>query len=126
MPKLKDGWAIAVRDQTASTKYPILWQTMEGERLFFEEMRTTHLFFSLRMLFNHTSPPKYVIPGCKVYDMSRITIEQRTQGAACLLDELATRTDLSAKWREQLDYMVEASKKIATKKLYDSNCDRRV
>lgn len=111
---LRDAWAEANYHHftVPFTKYPFIWVTQEGEELFLEEMLTPHLFYSVRMLFNHTVPAGYQIPGCKVYDLSRFPIEKRAVSVRSLLTELAGRSDLSHKHKEQLVYMVAVAARM--------------
>lgn len=113
--KLRDAWNKPLAIQIKDTKYPIMWQTQEGEVMLLEHMRTSHLFYSVRMLFNHTVPPEYQIAGCKRYDMSRIPKDVRKTGVRYLLEELATRETLPEWQQEQMRHMFEASRKLDQK-----------
>ena len=47
-----------------------VWVTQDGGRLTPAQMKTPHLFYTLRMIFNHTAPPCYQIPGCRRYALN--------------------------------------------------------
>ena len=68
----------------------LTWRTQTGQELLITEMKTSHLFFAVRMLWNHFCPEEYRILPFKVYNirMSKEYIVSRTYG---LLKELLNR-----------------------------------
>lgn len=109
------------KDELAlTTKYDFMWVTQQGEEMFLEEMQTTHLFYSVRMMFNHTVPPGFVIPGCKTYDMRRFPVERRTMACVAMLEELEIRKQrrqVPGWMQDQLNYMIRTCGQLATKTL---------
>lgn len=86
------------------------------------EMRTAHLFYSVRMIFNHTAPPAFRIPGCKRYDgPDRWPAGLRRDSMAALLSELITRSDIAPWMFTQLLHMQQAMRSILKDKLNERN-----
>lgn len=42
-----------------------VWTCHDGRQMAPAEMQTSHLFYTVRMIFNHLAPPAFRIPGCK-------------------------------------------------------------
>ena len=43
------------------------WRDRKGNMLSVLEMKTSHLFYTLRMIWNHTMPQDAIIPSCNMY-----------------------------------------------------------
>ena len=69
-------------------------------------METRHLFFSIRMIWNHLAPVRLQLEPFKRYRiyMTREYILSRTKS---MLEELSTRSDVEDQWLEQLQFMQE-------------------
>lgn len=107
------------------------WRCLDGRILEVQHMVTTHLFYCVRMIFNHSIPPSFQIPGCRRYDFSMISMERRLISLTHLLLELQSRSDLPQwMWRE-MEYMREAASRMDNKQLtsdfsYDSHCKPKI
>jgi hypothetical protein len=92
---------------------PFVWKMQTGETISVKEMRTSHLFYVVRMIFNHSAPPVYQIPGCRSYNgPQRWTLNRRRRAVKAMLDELAVRSsaDLAPWMWQQLEHMRDACK----------------
>jgi len=74
---------------------PFIWTTQEGQQIRPRDMETRHLFYSLRMIFNHTAPAAYQIAGCRRYAGPEAwPITYRRAAVVALVAELKNRSDL--------------------------------
>lgn len=88
------------------------WSTHDSGLIAPRDMSTDHLFNTVRMVFNHTVPPAYVIPGCKKWRL-KLSLEQRTEALRHLIPELASRR-LSASQVKQFSYMQRVAARLLT------------
>lgn len=71
-----------------------------------EEMETRHLFFTVRMLWNHSVPDDFKLYPYKQYSFSAFYSKDYVREAIrCMLHELSTRNNIMPKWENDLDYM---------------------
>jgi hypothetical protein len=97
---------------------PFIWETEGGERLTPQEMRTSHLFYAVRMIFNHTAPATHQIAGCQRYNgPERWPIEYRRQALAAFIGELKTRK-LESWMIKQFEHMRQAYAELEQKRLF--------
>ena len=91
-----------------------IWTTQTGQELAPADMRTSHLFYSLRMIFNHTAPAHLQIPGCKHYaEVDRWPRAYRRQAVAAFVAELARRKDTLPAWMlAEILHMSKACKEL--------------
>lgn len=77
------------------------------------EMETRHLFFTFRMIWNHSMPPEWEVGyNVKRHEFGkRYTPEYMKQAVAQIGRELATRTDIDPLWQDELDQMAEFLKR---------------
>lgn len=117
--KLREGWdrINKVRDITDSEYYPLYWETQEGVSMTFESMQTTHLFYALRMIYNHYVPEPYRIRPYTKYNLTCISAEQWRKAAQCMAKELSLRSDLPGKLQQQLNYIIATVQRLLTKQL---------
>lgn len=91
----------------------LTWRTQTGQELLITEMKTSRLFFAVRMLWNHFCPEEYRILPFKVYNiqLSKEYIVSRTHG---LLEELLNRdaNDLTSKQVSELNHMLTCMKSL--------------
>ena len=71
------------------------WITKYGERLSPKEMSTGHVFYSLRMLWNHTVPQEKRLRPYKEYAFRNPNEEYWRKAVLNLLYELSTRDDVA-------------------------------
>ncbi len=80
---------------------PEIWRTKAGQEIPIVEMQTSHLFFSVRMIFNHTVPEKYRLPGGERHNYG-LSKERSADFMEALLNELMNREDLEPRHEKQL------------------------
>lgn len=75
-----------------------LWATHKGEHVLkLADMATPHLFYALRMLFNHSVPPCFRVPGddfLRYVDVPNWNPAYRAQAIRAMRIELIQREDL--------------------------------
>jgi hypothetical protein len=82
------------------------WIERGGNRLFPVEMRTSHLFFAIRMIWNHSAPDHMRIKPYQKYVFGPVyTNEYMLSAIANLLRELSKRDDLTPYFIECLEHM---------------------
>lgn len=86
---------------------PFIWITHKGAALLPSEMATPHLFYSLRMIFNHSVPPVFRVVGAgeemkRYRDVPHWNADYRTEALTQLTAELDSRDDLDETLRDQL------------------------
>lgn len=93
------------------------WITQDGESLLISEMETTHIFYSVRMLWNHHVPVVYRLMPYRPYSIK--WSEERVVGRMiALLNELQSRgwdvieVDLSDSQVDDLVYMLTCRKSV--------------
>ena len=88
------------------------WRDRFGEFHRPTEMETRHLFFTLRMIWNHTCPEQFQIKPFQEYDFSDFYTTHYFKTAVLALSaELATRNDLEPYFIECLHYIHTTIKK---------------
>jgi len=114
MRDLYDMSAQDVIDRDAEVRagrdsFPFVWVTHKNEELYPQSMATPHLFYALRMVFNHVVPPVFRVLGPLERDMKRYddvknwSTEYKTRAVEELSKELDTRDDLDRDLRRQYD-----------------------
>lgn len=86
------------------------WRTQNQVYIAPEDMQTRHLFYTLRMIYNHSMPPSFRLLPYKEYyfDKSIYTKSYITQAIRSLAYELATRKDITPEWNADLMRMFQA------------------
>lgn len=83
------------------------WRDSQGGFHLPSEMETRHLFYTLRMIWNHTMPDQAQIKPFRRYEFGEHYTEYYLKDAVLnLAHELKTRNDMTAEWRAQLSFMV--------------------
>lgn len=93
--------------QPAPPAHPWRWRTKGGQFLPVTEMATTHLFHTLRMIWNHTMPLPAQLPGGRFNFSAYYTEDYMKQAIAQLAPELARRNDLPSELQVQLKHMID-------------------
>ncbi len=70
------------------------WRTQDNELIPYSQMRTSHLFFALRMIWNHTAPVKWQVQGGRYYGPERWSLAVRQRKVKALVAELNRRKPL--------------------------------
>ncbi len=92
-----------------------IWLDHKGIKHLPQQMATPHLFYALRMIWNHSVPEYYKIPGVRKYsDVPHWSFDYRREALRVLGDELDSRPtcDLDEWQHKQLRYMQIATKLI--------------
>lgn len=87
----------------------VVWKTQDGRRLQIGDMETSHLFNTVRMLWNHFAPAHYQLHPFRKYRirMRRTYILTRLEA---MLTELSARKDeLTEQQLDQLAFMTSAA-----------------
>lgn len=81
---------------------PFIWVTHNGRSCLPSQMATPHLFHAIRMIFNHSVPAYYRIPGVKHYaDVPHWNREYKIQALNELQKELESRKDYESELSTQ-------------------------
>jgi hypothetical protein len=86
-------------------KTEFLWATQDGEILTPEEMETTHLFYVIRMIYNHTAPQHLRLPGGHWQSWEEAPKELKIETLRVMGTELLKRDDLPTSLDIQLGIM---------------------
>lgn len=82
------------------------WRTNRGPRMLPEEMASTHLFFTLRMIWNNHCPEQHTVGDVKRYKFGgEYTPEYFRQAVQQIVPELQTWKDLPTWMIQHLDEM---------------------
>jgi len=96
-------------------KHKYMWRDKEGNFHDPTKMETRHVFFTLRMIWNHHAPLEARIEPYKRYRFfSFYTTEYLSQSIKVLMTELKTRKDIAPYWRKNLDHMIAYSMNKST------------
>jgi len=83
------------------------WRTKDGVWLDPAKMATSHLFYTLRMIWNNTMPAVARVGEVKLYVFGpTYTNEYLKRAVRQLAAELGTRADIEAEHRRQLEAML--------------------
>ena len=99
---------------------PFLWKTQDGDRHLISDMSTKHLFFTIRMVWNHSRPLEDRIEPYRRYYFSRYYTEKYIQDAVrFMLFELSSRNDMTPYFMKCLIHMKSCCKRkeIANEKM---------
>lgn len=84
---------------------PFVWVTQDGQHMRVDQMRTTHLFYAVRMIWNHTVPEQFRMPGGIYNGPEKWSVNRRRTAILAMLHELSQRTDLPVALDVQLGIM---------------------
>ena len=92
------------------------WKTREGKTLKITEMESRHLFFSVRMIWNHRAPDELRIRPYKRYNLLA-PANYLLPRLAAMLSELRRRiesgdTEIKKVWIDDLRFMFENCTKL--------------
>lgn len=80
------------------------WLMQDGTLVSPKDMATSHLFYTVRMIFNHSVPASKQIPGCKRWTL-RLSPDSRREALEHMIRELSTRSDIQPWQWDQLRHM---------------------
>lgn len=117
-PKADDG----ILRLLAGSMNPFLWVTHKGKVMELLDMATPHLFYTVRMLFNHSVPPVFRVGEFKRYpDVPNWPIRYRRAAVASMRKELSKRDDIEDYMRDEMCDMVANSDVIRALGLRESD-----
>jgi hypothetical protein len=87
-----------------------IWRTHTGQSRYVSDMASPHIFYALRMIFNHSVPPAFRVlrPGetmNRYPDVPNWTPEYRQAAISAFTRELCSRDDLEPELQAQFDDM---------------------
>lgn len=83
---------------------PFVWRTRHGEAVAISDMTTKHLFFTFRMVWNHSAPEAWRLRPYRRYIFGpAYTPEYVAEAVGLIWRELATRNDLDGWQINQLE-----------------------
>ena len=86
------------------------WRDRHGNWFNPREMETRHVFYTLRMIWNHSAPEHLKLKPYNRYRFGKpYTTEYMRLAVRALLAELRTRMDLAPLWLEELNFMLKES-----------------
>lgn len=84
------------------------WRDRKGGFHDVAEMKTSHLFFTVRMVWNHSAPESLRITPFKQYDFgSFYTDEYIVEAVRVIASELSGRNDLTDYFKSCLKFMAD-------------------
>jgi hypothetical protein len=84
------------------------WRTRDGQHIDVSRMETRHLFYTLRMIWNHTMPKDAKLKPYRSYAFSSFYTEQYLKEAIRhIFHELTGRKDISKRFVKELEIMAK-------------------
>ena len=97
--------AVSTRKEGAVIAFQ--WRDRTGQPHLVKRMETRHLFYTLRMIWNHTMPVSARLPG-NLHSFGPIyTRDYMINAIEAIVPELATRNDMTKDWMQQLQKMID-------------------
>jgi hypothetical protein len=84
---------------------PFQWRDRTGQLWFVDRMETRHLFYTLRMIWNHTMPKSARLPGNLYSFGPTYTAKYMMDAVNAIVPELEGRKDMHRDWSAQLEKM---------------------
>ena len=82
------------------------WKDSQGNLHYPEDMETRHLFFTFRMIWNHSMPEEYKLHPYRKHSFSGFySYEYIKKSLYNISAELFMRKDIAPHWQSQLEYM---------------------
>jgi hypothetical protein len=82
------------------------WRDHNGEFHNPKDMHTRHVYYTLRMIWNHSAPAEYTIKPFIKYNFSSFyTTEYVIAAVNVLLKELSRRNNLAPEWSKGINHM---------------------
>jgi hypothetical protein len=93
--------------QKLEDQEPFVWETNDGNFLELRNMATPHLFYTLRMIFNHSVPPAFRVGEFRRRaNIDRWPLDYREQAGHEIRGELRKRADLDPWMKGEVQDMV--------------------
>jgi len=92
------------------------WRDRAGEMHAPERMETRHVFFTLRMIWNHSAPEHLKLRPFRRYSgfPARYSPDYVRRAIRALIAEASRRDDLRPEWAAELRWMVETATEFTT------------
>ncbi len=95
-----------IEASTSAPALPFRWRDAGGNYHAPESMETRHLFYTLRMIWNHSMPEVWRIQPFRLYRFQPFYTEEYMRSAITAIGkELLSRPDLLPSWKAQIDFM---------------------
>lgn len=93
-------------DQSKKLELPFQWRDQKGIFHSIDRMETRHIFFVLRMIWNHSAPNNMKIFPYKQYRFGDFYSKEYIKKAIkAMLPELASRSDLTSYYKNCLSHI---------------------
>lgn len=98
---------VIMRIYAGGTVEQFKWRSSDGIFHDVEHMATRHLFYTLRMIWNHSAKQQYRIRPYNKYTFSKFYTEKYLKRAViAMVREVSYRTDLQGWQKDELRHMV--------------------
>lgn len=85
---------------------PFRWRDRKGNFHYVTDMDSRHLFYTVRMIWNHSAPENVKLKPYKKYNFSKFYSNKYMANAIrCMTKELSLRDDLNEIWVNELLHM---------------------
>lgn len=92
---------------------PFRWKDQDGNLWHPRDMETRHLFYAVRMIWNHAMPEEAQTHDFNTYRFSDFyTVEYMKLAVRTMIAELETRDDMRDQWREQYEFMKRRTRRL--------------
>lgn len=86
------------------------WKDRENNFYYIHEMITRHLFYTVRMVWNHSAPEHMKLTPYHKYKFSKFYSQRYMRTAVqCMIGELKKRKDIRAIWRSDISRMLSTA-----------------
>ena len=97
---------LSLKEQPLSRVHKFEWKDRNNNFYCVEDMATRHLFFTLRMIWNHTMPEEAKLKPYNKYKFGEFYTEAYLMDAIInIYYELIKRPDIMPAWRADLEHM---------------------
>lgn len=111
LPKVRQSDVKTTESKSVSLGF--LWRDRMGTYHKPEDMTTQHLFFTVRMVWNHVCPVRLQIHPFKQYNFSSYYTDEYLKKSVYVLSrELSTRSDLTPYFKRCILHMINNSKAL--------------
>jgi hypothetical protein len=100
-----DGMSSHITTAQAYDVETFAWRDRTGQWHLVKRMETRHLFYTLRMIWNHTMPASARLPGNLYSFGPTYTRKYMIDAISAIVPELAQRKDMTPDWTAQLERM---------------------
>lgn len=102
-----DNWDEWDQDEFEDSMYSLFWVTQDREVIRIPDMNTHHIFFAIRMIFNHTVPKEHATGPHRRYNLQNHGAQIRRFVLIAMLQELIRRPDRPKWMDDELGHMAD-------------------